>query len=162
LKRVLFVCTGNTCRSPMAEALFRDLVKDRPDFEVASAGVGAMPGQPASPQTADLISELGLDLSGFASSPLTDELVRDATHIFALANHHAAVIEMDYPDAADKTYLVTEFTADDTIRGEDISDPIGMGRRAYEQTRDMLKKCLPSLLAYIDQTSPRAKSTEQD
>jgi len=139
----------------MAEALFRDLVKDREDFEVASAGVGAMPGQPASHQTADIVAELGLDLSDFASSPLTAELVDAATHIFALAGHHAEIIEMDYPEAADKTYLVTEFSADDKIRGADISDPIGMGRRAYEQTLGMLQKSLPSLLAYIDQTSSR-------
>jgi protein-tyrosine-phosphatase len=52
LKNVLFICTGNVCRSPMAELLFRDMVKGREDYQVGSAGVGALPGQPASKHTA--------------------------------------------------------------------------------------------------------------
>ena len=151
-KKVLFVCTGNVCRSPMAEALFREMVRDRSDFWVGSAGVGAFPGQPASKHTADLMRELGIDLSGFRSRPLTLDLMREATHLFAMAGHHLEAIEMDFPQAAEKAYLISEFTADDALRGRDVVDPIGMGRGAYEETRDMLQRLLPSVLSYIEQT----------
>ncbi len=157
LKHVLFVCTGNVCRSPMAEMLFRELVSELGDFKVSSAGVGAMPGQPASQHTADLLRAEGIDPANFKSQPLTYELMRDATHIFAMSAQHLLVMEHDFPELMDKAYLVTEFAADDKLRGRDVADPIGMGRKAYEETRDMLRACLPSVAAYIKQTSqPKA------
>ena len=153
LKHVLFVCTGNVCRSPLAELLFREQVKGRGDYLVGSAGVGAIPGQAASRHTADLLREHGLDPTPFRSRQLTRELMERATHVFAMAGHHLMAIEDDFPDLCDRTYLVTEFAADDRIRGRDVVDPIGMGRSAYEATRDMLLACLPSIQAFIDQTS---------
>jgi glycine hydroxymethyltransferase len=144
----------------MAELLFRDLIKDREDFIVGSAGVGAMPGQPASKHTADLLQKAGIDSSGFRSRQLTRELMKSATHVFAMSEQHLHVMDYDFQDLMDKAYLVTEFAADDSIRGEDVVDPIGMGLRAYEQTRDMLLLSLPSVLAYIDQTTqPKTDST---
>lgn len=138
----------------MAEMLFREMVKERPDYIVGSAGVGAMPGQPASKHTADLLREAGIDPTGFRSQPLTFELMREATHVFAMSDQHLLIMEHDFPDLMDKAYLVTEFAPDDAIRGRDVVDPIGMGRRAYEETRDMLLACLPSIHAYIEQTTP--------
>lgn len=136
----------------MAEALFRELVKDRSDYKVGSAGVAAMPGQPASQHTADILKERGISLQNFRSRPLTLDLIRSATHIFTMAGHHLEILEMDFPHAADKAYLVSEFCADDELRGEDVHDPIGMGRRAYDETRTALEKMLPSVLSFIDQT----------
>lgn len=139
----------------MAEALFRELVKDRADYEVASAGISALPGQPASQHTVDVLREKGILLQGFRSRPLTLDLLDQATHIFAMAGHHLEAIEMDFPHAVDKAYLVSEFAADDDLRNQDVVDPIGMGRSAYNETRDMLLRLLPSVLAFIDQTSPK-------
>ena len=144
----------------MAEMLFRDLVKDQPAYLVGSAGVGAMPGQPASKHTADLLREAGIDPSSFRSRPLTYEMMRDATHVFAMSTQHLLVMEHDFPEWMDKTYLVTEFARDDSLRGRDVVDPIGMGRRAYEETRDMLVACLPSIAAYIDQTTSPGPSAD--
>jgi glycine hydroxymethyltransferase len=138
----------------MAEMLFRELVKGREDYIVGSAGVGAMPGQAASKHTADLLREAGIDASDFRSRPLTREMMRAATHVFAMSEGHLRVMDYDFRDLMDKAYLVTEFAADDRIRGQDVVDPIGMGRRAYEETRDMLLASLPSVMAYIDQTTP--------
>jgi protein-tyrosine phosphatase len=152
LKRVLFVCTGNTCRSPMAETLFRELVKGRSDYEVASAGLGAMPGDKASRHTADLMKEQGHDLSNFRSQMLSKALVKEATHIFAMGYGHLRAIEKMFPEAADKAYLVSEFCAEDRLRGQDVSDPYGGSRADYEETREVLTAVLPSLVAYIDQT----------
>lgn len=152
LKNVLFVCTGNTCRSPMAEALFRDLVRERADYQVASAGVAAAPGMPASKHTAALLKERGLDLSSFQSRMLDRQTLAQATHVFAMSSHHMAAIVDEFPEEADKVYLVSEFAAEDALRGRDVSDPFGQGRSAYEETLRSLEKMLPSLLAYIDQT----------
>lgn len=136
----------------MAEALFRELVKDSGDYEVASAGVAAMPGQPASRHTADILNSIGIDISGFSSQPVTAELVDSVTHIFAMGLHHIAAIEAEFPDAADKSFLITEFAADDQLRGRDIVDPFGMNRSAYDGLRTMLEAVLPSVEAYIDST----------
>jgi glycine hydroxymethyltransferase len=162
LKNVLFVCTGNTCRSPMAEMLFREQVKERADYAVASAGVGAMDGQPASKQTTDLVKARGLDPSGFRSQQLTFELMKRATHVFAMSEQHLRVMALNFPDQMDKVYLVTEFAADDAIRGQDVIDPIGMGRKAYEATRDMLLASLPSIQAFIDQTTAAAADSQSE
>lgn len=137
----------------MAELLFRELVKGREDYVVGSAGVGAMPGQAASAHTADLLEKAGIDAGGFRSRPLTREMMEEATHVFAMSEQHLRVMDYDFRDLMDKAYLVTEFAADDEIRGEDVVDPIGMGLRAYEETRDMLLSSLPSVLAYIEQTT---------
>lgn len=152
LKNVLFVCTGNTCRSPMAEALFRELVRERADYQVSSAGVAAAPGMPASKHTAALLKERGLDLGNFQSRMLDKTALEQATHVFAMSSHHMAAIVDEFPDHADKVYLVSEFAAEDALRGRDVSDPFGQGRAAYEETLRDLSKMLPSLLAYIDQT----------
>ncbi|MFZ2277126.1 MAG: low molecular weight protein arginine phosphatase [Prosthecobacter sp.] len=152
MKNVLFVCTGNTCRSPMAEALFRDLVRERTDYQVSSAGVAAAPGMPASKHTAALLKERGLDLASFQSRMLDQKTLEQATHVFAMSSHHMAAIADEFPEQADKVYLVSEFAAEDALRGRDVSDPFGQGRSAYEETLRSLEKILPSLIAYIDQT----------
>ncbi len=152
MKNVLFVCTGNTCRSPLAEALFRGLVKGREDISVTSAGVGAFSGQQASKHSITLAKEEGEDLSGHRSKAVTIDLVEKATHIFALGRGHLAAILDDFPEAEDKVYLVTEFAADDRLRGKDIADPFGGDLEDYREVKELLEKCLPSLLAYMDQT----------
>ncbi len=161
MKRVLFVCTGNTCRSPLAEALFRDLVKDRPDYTVQSAGVGAFSGQPASRHSVELARERGLDLSAHSSRAVTAGLVDEATHVFALSRSHLASLLMDYPEAGDKFYLLSEFAPDDSLRGRDVTDPFGGGIEEYRETLDILDKLLPSILAYIEQTWKGAEPGSQ-
>lgn len=136
----------------MAEALFRDLVKGRTDYEVSSAGVAAATGMPASRHTAAILREKGLMREDFSSRMLTAEMLKKATHVFAMSSSHIAAIEDTFPEHADKVYLVSEFAADDELRGKDVSDPFGAGRAAYEETRADLEKMLPSVAAYIDQT----------
>ena len=138
----------------MAEGLFRGMVRGRGDFIVESAGVHASQGQRASQHTVSALKEVGVDLSQFRSQPLTKSLINDATHIFVMTEGHREIIEALYPKAADKTYLVTEFCADDELRGADLPDPIGLGKSVYTATRQLLSIALPSVLGYIDQTSP--------
>ena len=152
-KSVLFVCTGNTCRSPMAEALFRKAVEARADFEVQSAGVSAYPGDSANPETVKLLSTRGLKLDGFRSQPVSQELIEQSSHVFAMTSGHLEALENLFPDYSDKFYLTCEFVE---IPGRgvasDVPDPIGMGRKAYEETAKTLDQAIPTLIAFIDQT----------
>ena len=152
-KSVLFVCTGNTCRSPMAEALFRKAVEGRADFEVQSAGVSAYPGDSANPETVKLLSTRGLKLDGFRSQPVSQELIEQSSHVFAMTSGHLEALENLFPDYSDKFYLTCEFVE---IPGRgvasDVPDPIGMGRKAYEETAKTLDQAIPTLIAFIDQT----------
>ena len=153
LKHVVFVCTGNICRSPMAEGLFRAMVQGRADFVVESAGVHASMGQRASQHTIAALKEVGVDLSQFRSQPLTKALITEATHLFVMTEGHREIIEALYPKAAEKTYLVTEFCADDDLRGEDLPDPIGLGKAVYTATREILQRALPSVIGYVEKTT---------
>ena len=154
MKHVLFVCTGNTCRSPMAEGLFRKAVMDRADYEVSSAGVAASKGTPPSGETAAILKKRGSALENFHSRPVSDLILAEATHVFAMTQGHLQALESRFPQHADKFYLTCEF-ADVPRKGHglDVPDPIGMGRAAYENVADVLENAIPTIIAYIDQTS---------
>jgi protein-tyrosine-phosphatase len=154
LKHVLFVCTGNTCRSPMAEALFRKAVAGRNDYETSSAGIAASKGAPGNPETVALLKRHGVTLENFSSRQVTDYLLSTATHVFAMTRGHLQALETRFPKHADKFYLVCEFVEipNEGI-GTDVPDPIGLGRRAYEEVAEMFDVAIPTIIAYIDQTS---------
>src|ERR1700732_3676504 len=148
LKNILCVCTGNVCLSPMAEGLFRQMVANRPDIHVRSAGVSTFPGQPPSPHAVEVLAELRVDISKLRSVPLSDELVRGASCIIAMTRSHMESIHYIFPEAAEKTFLLREF--EDYAPSLDVSDPIGLGREAYEVTRDIIRRALPGILKFID------------
>lgn len=135
-QRILFVCTGNTCRSPMAEAMFRVLLAERlhcapgelleHGYEVSSAGLAAMRGAPASPESVEICAERGVDLAGHASQPLTEALLERADRLYTMTAGHREAILSRYPNLQDRVEVLSR-------NGRDVSDPIGYGRSAYEQ-----------------------------
>src|SRR5436853_1708991 len=161
MKTILFVCTGNICRSPMAEGLFRHAVKGRNDFRVISAGVGAVDGLPPSDHAVRALKELGIDISKQRSHMLTAELVQQADYIFGMTHSHVDAITMLYPQAAEKTFLLREF--DETLDAyeNDISDPIGGSYDIYCNCRDQFEQGIVSMLNFIEQTSVSSGSTAQ-
>jgi glycine hydroxymethyltransferase len=151
VKNVLFVCTGNICRSPIAEGLFRRLTGNRKDIEVASAGVHAVRGQPPSLYAVEVCAAEGTDISGLRSQPLTGALVDQATHIFAMTGAHLETIQTLFPQSAEKTFLLREFEEPGTTVWRDLPDPIGLGREVYEDCARIIKNALPSVLAFVEQ-----------
>ncbi len=151
MKNVLFVCTGNICRSPIAEGLFRRLTGNRKDIEIASAGVHAVRGQPPSVYAVEVCAEDGTNISDLRSQPLTGALVDQATHIFARTGAHVETIQALFPQSAEKTFLLREFEEPGTTVWRDVPDPIGLGREVYEDCARIIKKALPGVLAFVEQ-----------
>ena len=151
MKSVLFVCTGNICRSPIAEGLFRRVLGNRKDIEVVSAGVHAVSGQPPSLYAVEVCAEVGADISNLRSQPLTAALVDRATHIFAMTGAHLETIQTLFPQGAEKSFLLREFEEPGTTVWRDLPDPIGLGREVYAQCARIISNALPSVLAFVEQ-----------
>src|SRR5215472_168055 len=156
MKTILFICTGNVCRSPMAEGIFRHAIQGRGNYRVISAGLGAMDGQPPSAHAVEAVKELGIDISGQRSRMLTPELVQQADYLFGMTHSHIDTVTLLYPQAAEKTFLLREF--DETLDQfeKDISDPIGGSYEVYLNCRDQIEQGIVSLLRFIEhrQISP--------
>jgi RpiB/LacA/LacB family sugar-phosphate isomerase len=152
MKTILFVCTGNICRSPMAEGLFRHTLAGRDDYRVLSAGIGAVDGQPPSAFAVKAMKELGIDISQQRSHMLTVEAVRQADYVFGMTHSHVDTVTLLYPQAAEKTFLLREF--DETLDPfeKDISDPIGGSYEVYLNCRDQIEQGIASLLGFLGQT----------
>jgi len=149
MRNVLFVCTGNICRSPMAQGLFADLIRGRRDIEVTSAGIGAIGGQPPSPYAIEVMSELGMDIRNIRSKPLMAELVRKADFIFVMTYGHLDSMLLLFPSAAEKTFLLREFETDLPVIEREVSDPIGQSRETYRDCRNQIRAALPRLLDLV-------------
>jgi glycine hydroxymethyltransferase len=151
MKRILFVCTGNICRSPMAEGLFRALVEERGDFAVASAGTSAGRGQTPSIEAVRVLrAEEGIDISRQRSQPVTEELVDQSDFIFTMTRDHRNLLELIFPASEGKVHVLREFESGPL----DVPDPIGQGREVYARCKDAIKRALPSVLKFIEQQSP--------
>jgi glycine hydroxymethyltransferase len=151
MKTILFICTGNVCRSPMAEGLFRRAMDGRGEFRILSAGLGAVDGQPPTAHSVTAMRELGIDISSQRSRALTTDLVRQADYIFGMTHSHVDAVSLLYPPAAEKTFLLREF--DDTLDPyeKDISDPIGSPYEIYVHCRDQIEQGIASLLKFMEQ-----------
>ena len=150
MKTILFICTGNVCRSPMAEGLFRHAVRGRNEYRVLSAGLGAMEGQSPSSFAIQVVKELGIDISGIRSRMLTPDLVQQADYIFGMTHSHVDTIALLFPQAAEKTFLLREFDETLHLFEKDISDPIGGSYEVYLNCRDQIEQGIVTVLRFLE------------
>ncbi len=145
---ILFVCSGNTCRSPMAEAIARKMLADKlgvppdqiesKDYAVASAGAMASPGARATPEAAAAVAELGADLSRHRSRPLTIEAIHEADLILTMGQSHARAVLAMVPSAADRLSTLDP--------AGDIDDPIGGDLSLYRDLATELSRLIETRL----------------
>lgn len=159
MKRLLFVCTGNICRSPMAEYLLRHMLEDRGSkgYLIESAGVDAMDGLPSTDKVEKLLLEEGIDCSGHHSQVLTEDLVKNSYLIFTMtARHFKRVCKMTQRE---KVHCLKEYVQkrerekDKEQRSFDIADPYGGTFEEYRICMEEIRGCLEKLVEMIEEDS---------
>jgi protein-tyrosine-phosphatase len=148
--RLLFVCTANICRSPMADALARRYAEERGwTYEILSAGTHAREGDAAAANAVKAVREVGGDLSGHRSQPMTEELARWADRILVMEMRHAADVRERFPIADEKVQLLGTFGG-----LVEIDDPYGSWIFTYRRRRDEIRRCVEQLM---DRMPPRPR-----
>lgn len=143
MKRILFVCTGNTCRSPMAECMLRAALKERgmmDEIQVLSAGTYAISGAPASTGAQRAMQRRGLSLADHKSRAVTGVLLETCSLIVGLTQKHIDQLRMMHP------HCPTPMIAFDD---PPVSDPYGGGDDAYERAACDIQRQLPALIQHL-------------
>ncbi|MDA1001310.1 MAG: low molecular weight protein arginine phosphatase [bacterium] len=147
---ILFVCTGNLCRSPMAERMLKKFLsrEGRKDVEVRSAGTHAMTGNPSPVEAIQVANQAGIDLTPHQAQPLTDEIVDWADRIVVMSPDHADYIEVNFPHGIEKIDEMAIYRPGGRP-GDTIKDPYGQSLFHYRQYYGELMEAVQGFYAKL-------------
>jgi protein arginine phosphatase len=134
---LLFVCTGNTCRSPMAEQIFNEQAKDLSAHAISS-GLDANPGSPISPQAADALANLGYSPKDHSSALVSVEAVEEADVILTFTQDQKNELGQRFPTAVQKLFTISEYANSTSGKHEDVADPYGKSAEVYKETAETI------------------------
>jgi len=150
-KTIVFVCTGNSCRSVMAEYLLQDMLHGRDDVMVMSAGTSVFLQSTASAETISVLREEGIDASRHISQPINTILLKQADLIFVMTHQHRAQVLERVPQVEKRVYLLREFASMPSNLHEDmdIPDPIGQSHQAYKDCLRIIKEAMHKIVELV-------------
>ncbi|MBM7622887.1 low molecular weight protein arginine phosphatase [Sporohalobacter salinus] len=155
--KILFVCTGNTCRSSMAEYIFKDLAESD-KYEVMSAGVSAVNGKDPAPQAKQIMSEKGIDISNHQTQKLTEDLVTEADLILTMTHQHKSSVLSMFNESEDKVFTLKEFV-EDIEELTEITDEID---KIYKRISNRREKFLDEKGSKIERLRKRHQELIQE
>ncbi len=148
--KILLLCTGNTCRSPMAEGLFKELLKEKELYvQVVSAGLFALDGGMASPQAITAMGEKGIDISKHRARQVTKDLVEESDLILSMTSEHKKRLLTIIPEAKKKVFTLKEFGQGEPL---DIKDPFGQPVEVYKESAKEIEGALKGVIRRLMET----------
>lgn len=144
--KVMFICTGNTCRSPMAQGLLEKMAKDREkQIEVYSCGTHAINGNTASSHAIEVMEKRGIDLTKHRATNIKDANIYNMDYIFCVTQNHKDYVLQLYPELKGKVYTIKEYLKN-VDKNQDIKDPWGYDVHTYEEVAQELENCIESMI----------------
>lgn len=164
-KYITFICTGNICRSPMAERLLQQELKSKPEplnsLKVISTGLYASGNMPASEKAVALLKKSGIDLTDHRSQPLTQAIIDQSLALFVMTEQHRQSLKQRFKKTTPYVYLTREFLGNS--KEVEVADPYGSSLEAYEVCRDDIVESIPSIMGFLERiTTPMTISLGSD